>query len=156
MIVYISPYRRRYVKIDRILNWFLSMFGVGCTKREAIRSALFGVDDDRLVRELNVKVHAFDLENLKGTLAAIIHPSIVKLKESNRPAPNTDISDFPEISDEQARWEAILDCMIEAFFIETMLDTGKDIAYNTDHERKVDKGLFLFAKYYKDLHLTDV
>lgn len=81
-------------------------------------------------REQKVKVHIdkWDTWNMDGTLAHIIHPMLVQLKETQHGAPNVDDEDVPESlyrtktdndwdtdSNHFKRWEYVLDEMIWTF-----------------------------------------
>ena len=52
--------------------------------------------DDDLDREIDVTIDNYDLWNLDNTLAYIIHPALVKLKEIKNGAPKVDDEDVPE------------------------------------------------------------
>ncbi len=83
-----------------------------------------------------IHIDKFDVWNLDNTLAMIIHPCLVMLKESKNGAPNVDDEDVPEElrstsappkeneydTDEHhfKRWDYILDEMIWAFYQHTI------------------------------------
>lgn len=81
-------------------------------------------------RTIKVKVHDYDVWNADSTLAYIIHPVLVKLKESKHGSPFVDDEDVPEHLRSTAvapandgetddnfhqRWDYVLDEMIFAF-----------------------------------------
>lgn len=84
-------------------------------------------------RERNVKIHidGYDVWNMNNTLAMIVHPMLLKLKENKHGAPYTDDKDVPahlrstnappkenewDIDEFHfARWEWVLDEMIWTF-----------------------------------------
>ena len=99
------------------------------------------------------------------SLAKIIHPMLLKLKETKQGSPNVDLEDVPEYlrpSDSQYnyyeegkldvyfhdRWDYVVDTMIYAFnAISKQLDEGDDY-YEPE---TIKEGLRLFGKYYQDL-----
>lgn len=119
-------------------------------------------------RKISVRIDGFDTWNLDVTLAHIIHPALIKLKESNSGAPNVQNEDVPKelraASDELERmntqgqvdekyfdrWNWALDEMIFAFeFVKNENCYGVE----TDKEvwNRVQNGLQLFGKYYTGL-----
>ena len=85
------------------------------------------------------------------TLSLIIHPMLVKLKNSKAGCPYTDMEDAPNIHDDFERWNYILDEMIFAhnYVISDWLDENGD--YNKELQNRADNGLRLFGKYYSAL-----
>lgn len=82
-------------------------------------------------RKEKIKIHSYDVWNADQTLALIIHPTLLKLKEIKHGSPNVDNEDVPEhlryirTKEEEwsgttddlwpDRWDYVLDEMIWAF-----------------------------------------
>ena len=112
-----------------------------------------------------VSIDKYDVWNMDQTLAKIIHPMLVQLKETKQGSPKIDLEDVPEYlrpSDSQYnyyeegkldvyfhdRWDYVVDTMIYAFnAIAKQLDEGDDY-YEPE---TIKEGLRLFGKYYQDL-----
>ena len=112
-----------------------------------------------------VHIDKYDTWNMDHSLAKIIHPMLLKLKETKQGSPNVDLEDVPEYlrpSDSQYnyyeegkldvyfhdRWDYVVDTMIYAFnAISKQLDEGDDY-YEPE---TIKEGLRLFGKYYQDL-----
>lgn len=112
-----------------------------------------------------VTIDKYDVWNMDQTLAKIIHPMLVQLKETKQGSPNVDLEDVPEYLrplDSQYnyyeegkldvyfhdRWDYVVDTMIYAFnAIAKQLDEGDDY-YEPE---TIKEGLRLFGKYYQDL-----
>lgn len=112
-----------------------------------------------------VTIDKYDVWNMDQTLAKIIHPMLVQLKETKQGSPNVDLEDVPEYLrplDSQYnyyeegkldvyfhdRWDYVVNTMIYAFnAIAKQLDEGDDY-YEPE---TIKEGLRLFGKYYQDL-----
>lgn len=95
--------------------------------------------DDEEKDEIIIEDH--DTWNLDRTLAQVIHPALVKLKEQSHGTPFTNYSDAPHLinTDEsplsseteggygEERWDYILDEMIFAFWCYTKGDHGESL-----------------------------
>lgn len=98
-----------------------------------------------------------ELWSLDHTMAKWVIPRLKRLKETKHGVPH--IEGFPvehdeESFDEQCRvWYSYLDKMIEAFTL--ILKEFDDVSVEEmkDNDKKIEEGLFLFAKYYR--HLND-
>jgi hypothetical protein len=67
-------------------------------------------------RKISVQVHDYDVWSADHTLALIIHPVLLKLKETKHGSPSVDDEDVPEhLTDIHERWAWVLDEMIWAF-----------------------------------------
>jgi len=112
-------------------------------------------------RKFIVRIDDYDCWNLDGTLAHIIYPALVKLKEINCAAAIVDPEELPEElkgsnnpsgvpNDELIfkQWDWVLDEMIWTFKSISNEDNG--IYEDIDYERR-KRGLRLFAKYYSHL-----
>jgi hypothetical protein len=112
-----------------------------------------------------VHIDKYDVWNMDQTLAKIIHPMLVRLKETKQGSPNIDLEDVPDYlkpSDSQYsyyeegkldvyyhdRWDYVIDTMIYAFnAISKQLDEDDDY-YEPE---TIKEGLRLFGKYYQNL-----
>ena len=112
-----------------------------------------------------VHIDKYDTWNMDHSLAKIIHPMLLKLKETKQGSPNVDLEDVPEYlrpSDSQYnyyeegkldvyfhdRWDYVVDTMIYAFnAISEQLDEDDDY-YEPE---TIKEGLRLFGKYYQNL-----
>jgi len=115
-------------------------------------------------QKIKVKVHDYDVWNADLTLAHIIAPTLLKLKKTKHGAPFVENEDVPPIlraSDEELkqynydgktdknffyRWDHVLDKMIYSF---EMISQDGDMMGGD--EKRIQKGLDLFAKYYRAL-----
>lgn len=105
--------------------------------------------DDDLDREIDVTIDNYDVWNLDHTLAYIIHPALLRLKDVKPGAPNVDDDDVPEHlkstsappkkndwdTDENwfLRWDWVMDQMIWSF--STKLDDKHDSQfYSGEHD----------------------
>ena len=123
-------------------------------------------------RAVKVEIEPYDTWNMDITLAHIIHPMLIQLKETKHGAPMVDEGDVPlgmGISKEAkakfsetgetdgqffARWDWVLDEMIWAF-------EQKILSFNAAHEadtperdeyyKRISNGFMLFGKYYEAL-----
>jgi len=101
-------------------------------------------------RKIQVHIHNYDVWGADHTLALIIHPVLVKLKECKQGSPNVDDEDVPDHLkstsarpkeqdydiDEfhHARWEYVLDEMIWAFEQHTHNDCNDDQFYHNSDQ----------------------
>lgn len=129
---WIGPYQIA----EKILFWrdkyddeIVHKFGELLAKIEWLVKLCEWIDSKRK-RTIKVKVDDFDLWNVDSTLAYIIHPVLVKLKETKHGSPYVDDEDVPENLRSTAvapandgetddnfhkRWDYVLDEMIFAF-----------------------------------------
>lgn len=96
-----------------------------------------------------VHIDKYDTWDMNTSLAKIILPMLKQLKEAKNGYP----SNLTE-----KKWDSILDEMIWSF--EQLLDDNSDEKFWTDgidwdglraHNAKIDKGLALFGKYYRNM-----
>jgi len=131
----------------------------------------------RRKRKLKVHIDDYDVWGAHHTLALVIHPMLVRLKEKKHGAPCTDDSDVPEHLRSTAftpkersydlddgffkRWDWIMDEMIWTFSQEMDADADEQffmgVGENFDKEKALAwearkaNGLRLFGKYYSNL-----
>ena len=106
-------------------------------------------------QEIKVEIDNHDTWNLDYTLAQIIYPALVRLKEFKKGIPSVNESDLPENlkSDnpfDPKNWEWVLDEMIFAFKCISEDNTGGWDWPKSDRDR-IYNGLRLFGVYYTAL-----
>ena len=106
-------------------------------------------------QEIKVEIDNHDTWNLDYTLAQIIYPALVRLKEFKKGIPSVNESDLPENlkSDnlfDPKNWEWVLDEMIFAFKCISEDDAGGWDWPKSDRDR-IYNGLRLFGVYYTAL-----
>ena len=140
--------------LDDLCQWFHKKFG---ERKETIR------------------IDNYDVWNLDYTLALIIYPSLIKLKEAKAGTPYTDVEDAPQFPNDETdtsytsghndeRWQYILDEMIYAFSLAVDDDWDTQIYIDAGHTwtpeakakrdeicKRAENGRRLFAKYYYSL-----
>jgi hypothetical protein len=129
--------------------------------------------DSKRKRKIKIKIHRYDTWSMDHTLALIIHPMLLQIKEKKQGSPSVDDEDVPENirstnaaqkkseydTDEffHARWAWVLDEMIFAF--EHKMDEDwadpfyerKDYDGMKEIDNRIQNGLRLFGKYYSAL-----
>jgi len=125
-------------------------------------------------RKVKVRIDPYDTWSMDHTLALIIHPLLVQLKEMNHGYFSSDPEDAPHIGVETNdntqdiydsaysvdRYNWIMDEMIWTFdqlangndgleFYSE--ENGWDIENHTEYEKRIKNGLRLFGKYYRGL-----
>ena len=100
-------------------------------------------------QSVKVKIHNYDTWSMDDTLAPIILPMLVQLKETTHGHP----ADLTE-----QEWDEILDKMIWAFEQKCRDDWMEDYDYNKwdreaskAHQERMSNGFRLFGKYYENL-----
>ena len=110
-----------------------------------------------------VKIDRWDTWSMDCTLAPIILPMLKQLKETKHGVPSSIVhtADGGEIPFKRAekKWDTILDKMIWSF--EQIVDENNDdqffnvgkynVVAHRKHEKKIQEGLELFGKHYRDL-----
>lgn len=112
-------------------------------------------DEDGNITENTVRIHDTDVWNLDHTLAHVIYPALLLLKDSKNGSPHVANEDVPEAlgapvgfcpdeGDEHwhERWAYVLDEMIWAF---------KAIVEGEGYSFRMENGCRLFGKYYQAL-----
>ena len=129
-------------------------------------------------RKVDIHIDGYDLWNMDHTLALIIHPMLVMLKEGKQGSPDVDNEDVPEhlqspehnIMDPvttvwgtddvyHERWQYVLDEMIWAFgqIIDKevadsqFFNNGFDKDGYIEWSNRINNGTKLFGKYYQGL-----
>jgi len=127
-------------------------------------------------QKIKVRIDPHDTWRMDYTLAHIIAPMLVQLKETKHGAPMVDMKDVPkELRATKAqqnnyieggdvdskhfdRWDYILDEMIWAFGQKCREDWMEDYDYNKwdsegvkAHQERMSNGFKLFGKYYENL-----
>jgi hypothetical protein len=119
-----------------------------------------GPYEDEGEREIKVEIEPYDTWSLDHTLAFIIHPLLIQLKETKHGAPYVDDEDVPEHLRSTAavpkendvdslhfdRWDWILDEMIWAFEQST-IDDEEQFHHNLGNlSMKMEDGKVTFGK----------
>ena len=122
--------------------------------------------DDSSGREVHVEISTHDIWNLDHTLAVVIHPALVKIKEAKPGAPFVDEEDVPEhlkmtpeeykdfqeggdSSEWFKKYDYVLDEMIWTF--DQLANHDEPLEGFDVWDDRVSNGLRLFAKYYRSL-----
>jgi hypothetical protein len=164
MKVYLGPYRYRWVSTihDR---WMDRKYGEGwwemdedkyswvdniIYKLESVLQTIYNKTInkylDKVQRKVKIRVDGYDVWGADHTIATLVHPLLLKLKENKHGAPYVDDEDVPEHLRSTAakpkehewdtddnhfkRWDWILDEMIWAFEQCSKEDTGDDQFYS--------------------------
>ena len=133
---------------------------------------------DRRKQKVKIRIDRQDTWSMDHTLAPIILPMLVQLKETKHGAPAVEFKDVPEElmppdaeavkklymengeTDENffKRWDYVLDEMIWAFEQKCREDWMEDYDYNKwdsegvkAHQDRMSNGFRLFGKYYESL-----
>ena len=127
-------------------------------------------------QKISVRIDKHDTWSMDHTLAPIIYPMLVQLKEAKHGSPMVDMNDVPKElratkkqltaynktgeSDDNyfKRWDWIMDEMIWAFEQKCRDDWMEDYDYNKwdsegakAHQDRMTNGFKLFGKYYENL-----
>lgn len=117
----------------------------------------------RPLRKIKIHIDDYDVWSLDDTLALIILPTLVRLRERAHASGQVDVEDVPanmRRRDIHDRWEWVLDEMIWTF--NSIVDDSWEDDYfgpgrSYDHEgysKQMDRqtqGLILFGKYFRSL-----
>jgi hypothetical protein len=173
MKVNIGPYRRIYSMYE-LLRW--TRF-IGVSEDTAISISewlektfvqkVLDFVNDSFKRRVKLTIHPYDTWNLDHTLALIILPCLIQLKEEKNGAPYVDDQDVPENLQSTSpdipkkendwdlddnffkRWEWVINEMIFAF--ECLSDPDRFL-YDPKTLDRVNNGVRLFGKYYRNLY----
>ena len=175
MKVYIGPYKSwlgPYQLADKILFWknkdrvfgeenpdadAIDKLGDKLSKIKWLNSFLTWLDSKKK-RRIYVKVDSYDCWSAEHTLALVIHPVLLKVKECKHGSPLVDDEDVPEHlsstvkprtqeeidrghADENhhLRWDWVLDEMIWTFE-QYLLEDWEDQYHSGDHDIKIIDG----------------
>jgi hypothetical protein len=122
-------------------------------------------------RKIKIHIDQYDTWSMDHTLALIIHPMLIQLKNTNHGYGLVDVEDAPSIgkgedadygstdTKAQERWDWVMDEMIWAF--SAILDEDNSFydeetkTWNFEgrkaHDDRIANGLRLFGKYYRSL-----
>jgi len=158
MKIYLSNYRYHWISpfkiAEKLCFWREIAYHEPWVKRLnnllfPVMSILQKVLDTIHPRVEYVHIDEYDTWNMNTTLAKIILPMLKQLKEDKYGYPSTLT---------EKKWNTIVDEMIWSF--EQVLDDESDEQFWTDgidwdglraHNKRIDKGLALFGKYYRNL-----
>jgi hypothetical protein len=172
-------YGEDYYRMKYVLRHETKPFELFLEKLDDKLQYLLNLTINKLTPEqkVKVKIHNYDVWSLDHTLAHIIHPALVKLKDCKQGAPsvpNEFVPDHLKATDEELRlykeegltddkfferFDYVLDEMIYAF--STKLDDNyEDQFYNGEHldyeackadAERVEQGFRLFGIFYNSL-----
>jgi len=106
---------------------------------------------DKNERKIKIRIDDYDVWGADHTIALVVHPILLKLKEKKHGSPYVDNADVPEhlrhpVTDDpdhdntlHARWAWVLDEMIWAFEQCTKDDKGDEQFYSGEVDLKFDK-----------------
>ena len=197
MFIKMGPYRSELIPTNRWIRRIEKKFGlVGAGEiispkkwhHRAILNPLYKLDElawrvnawnYNRARKITIRIDKYDTWSMDHTLAAIIHPMLIQLKETKRGAPNTDDWDVPHgIKSVNAkpkenewdtdefhfvRWDFIMDEMIHAFEQlkeddwQSKFYSGDGESFTVDEkgldeeDKRIHNGLRLFGKYFRNL-----
>lgn len=100
-------------------------------------------------RKIKIKIDPYDTWNMDHTLSLIIVPMLKQMKETKHGYPDVDKEDAPDQLLKEDRWNYVLDEMI--FAHESVLNQWEDTDFDEIKEKRVQRGLELFGKYYRSL-----
>lgn len=127
---------------------------------------------DKRTQKVSVRIDRWDIYSIDYTLAPIILPMLVQLKERKHGCPDIDDEDVPEElrssnvskNDDwytimENRWDWILDEMIYAFDCKANKDdvymrfgsSSTDVELMEKEQDRISNGFRLFGKYYESL-----
>ena len=137
-----------YDRLDKAVEWLED-------KLQDLYNLTINKYLDRKQRKIKVKVDYYDIWSADHTIALLVHPILLKLKENKHGAPFVDDEDVPEElrstsaapkanewdtdSNHFKRWDYVLDEMIWAFEQCTREDHGTDQFYSGEVDWKFDK-----------------
>jgi hypothetical protein len=105
-------------------------------------------------RKISIKIDNYDVWGMDTTLAMIIHPMLVKLKQQKHGFGYIANEDVPEeLKDPQdtyceKKYNWFLDELIWAF---NLIANTEEFDYNKENIKRSDNALRLFGKYYRTL-----
>jgi hypothetical protein len=131
-----------YTTLDKIVTWC-------CENWQVVLNRTINKINSK--RKINIKIHDYDLWSMDHTLALIVHPMLLKLKDQKHGSPHVDLEDVPEhlhpdpervklAADGKIeewdidntvhdRWEWVIDEMIHAF--ECEVDDEWELQFET-------------------------
>ena len=150
-----------YTKLDHFIDW------IG-DKWQVVLNYTINKYLDNKKRKVSIRVDDYDLWSADYTIALIIHPVLIKLKEKQHGYTLVDDSDVPdniglrsseappreewEVDDNASqRWGWVLDEMIWTF--KQLIESAPafDDKGWTEYQERIQNGLRLFGKYYQGL-----
>lgn len=168
MKIYMGPYKQ-YLGPYQIANWSKPVIGEAKAYELGEWLASTWVADfcawldEKRTRKITVRVDGYDVWGADHTLALIIHPVLIKLKENKHGHPLVDDEDVPEnirstsakplTEDEkdsgrldefaESRWDWVLDEMIWAFKQHTIEDWEEQYCSGKSDYQITDDGEFV-------------
>ena len=192
MKVYIGPYRTTHISaytlFDKYMEWkhdksYWSVQDSEYTKTDKFIERICDIIQDVLnatvnkmigdrERDVKVRIDPYDTWSMDHTLAFIIHPMLVQLRDTNHGFFHPDAEDVPHIgkgdetdfghsdTNAQDRYNWVLDELVWTFE-QLKNDNDYDLFYaevsgwDKDaldaHNQRIQNGLRLFGRYYRSL-----
>ena len=167
MKVHIGPYLKwwgPYQIVDLLFSWLLSeekrdKLGDFLSDKTPLGKICAKIYHKRS-RKTKIVIDDYDCWNADITLALIIHPLLLKIKEKKLGTPFTEYVDCPhDFKDDETatetggdhseeRWDWILSEMIYAFEKHATFDNDINDFTLPDPDPRMENGRRLFAKYY--------
>ena len=129
-------------------DWMDKAVGFILDKIQAFNVLMY----NKVNRYVKIEIEPFDTWNADHTLALVIHPVLVQLRDTNHGYAVVDKADLPDnlcsLEHCEEQWLWVMDEMIWAF------DRIKDDDYilmSKENQERIRNGLRLFGKYYMAL-----
>lgn len=176
MKIYIGPYNSYNFRLIKFQEWLENKLDLKGDDLEIIFKPYRNIIDKfpTFKRKKKIIIHDYDVWNMDQTLALIIYPMLIKLKENSHGSPNVDDKDVPDYlksnvnnncdnSKIHEKWEYVLNKMIKTFLFlkedeEELFEIEKKLnpnltffEYTNKKNKECEEGLRLFAKYYRNL-----
>jgi len=192
MKVYIGPYGYRYISAFRIQDWIMEKkyttekwwnlepeqmdrFDLAVEKFVGVIQYLLDKTINKITnrdRKIKIRIDKYDTWSMDHTLALIVHPMLVQLRDTNHGFFCPDKEDVPHIglgeetdfghsdtlAEERYKW--VMDELVWTFE-QLKNDNDYDLFYTEDkgwdreamnaHNDRIKNGLRLFGKYYRTL-----
>ena len=101
-----------------------------------------------------IKIDYWDSWSADYTLALLIHPVLVQLKNTTNSYPEiTDEDVYPEITDYEKKWDAVLQDMINTFAVYVTEEYWDRDRWTEQQIEEFNRGLSYFSRFYT--HLWD-
>jgi hypothetical protein len=101
-------------------------------------------------RKVEIRIDPYDTWELYHTLALIIHPALIQLRDTNHGCGNIAPEDCPSMSEED-RWNWFMDEIIWAFGEIANNYKNEPDCHDMPYHDRIKNALTLFGKYYQSL-----
>ena len=101
-----------------------------------------------------IKIDYWDSWSADYTLALIIHPVLVQLKNTTNSYPEIEEEDvYPEEADFEKKWDLVLQDMINSFSVYVLEKYWEPDYWTKENTENFNRGLLYFGRYFT--HLWD-